>query len=557
MSTVQPYARRWWALPVVTGSLMVITIDTTILNIAIPSLVRSLNASTSQLQWIIDGYTLVFAGLLLTGGALGDRFGRKGALQLGLVLFGLASMASSLATSANQLIVTRAFMGVGAALIMPATLSLLTNMFHEPRERAKAIGVWSACAGASGAVGPVLGGLLLRWFSWHSVFFINVPLIVVLLVAGRFLLPKSRAEKAERLDPVGALLSIVGLIVLLWGIIESPTSGLYDPAVLTTIIGGAAILVAFVVWELHTDHPMLDIRFFRNRRFSAANIAVTLVFFAMFGQMFVMNQYTQIVLGYSPLEAGLRMAPMSVVMIAVAPNAPRLVEHFGTKLVVGFGLLLAAVGVFIVSFVPTSNGYPVLLGGIVVLAVGMGCVMAPATESIMGSVPRDKAGVGSAMNDTTRQMGGALGVAVIGSILAAVYRPAVDSQLAAAGVPQSLIATAQESVSGAVLRAANAPGLSPEMATQIREVAIVEYVDGIHVAMKIAALVLLIAAAVVFRWLPARAGDAREPVHGALDGLASLTYAEAEGALEDDQVEIDALGSAEAASAGRGDGSGS
>lgn len=549
MSATQPYARRWWALPVVTGSLMVITIDTTILNIAIPSLVQSLDASTSQLQWIIDGYTLVFAGLLLTGGALGDRFGRKGALQLGLVLFGLASMASTMATTANQLIVTRSFMGVGAALIMPATLSLLTNMFHEPGERAKAIGVWSACAGASGAVGPVLGGLLLRWFSWHSVFFINVPLIVVLLVAGRFLLPKSRAEKAERLDPVGAVMSIVGLIVLLWGIIEAPTVGLRDPAVLTAILGGAGILLAFIAWELHTDHPMLDIRFFRNRRFSAANIAVTLVFFAMFGQMFVMNQYTQIVLGYSPLEAGLRMAPMSIVMIMVAPNAPRFVERFGTKLVVGFGLLLAALGVFVVSYVPTSNGYPVLLGGIVVLAFGMGCVMAPATESIMGSVPRDKAGIGSAMNDTTRQMGGALGVAVIGSILAAVYRPAVAAQLTADGVPTSVIDSAQESVAGAVLRAANAPGISAEMAEQIRVVAIGEYVNGIHVAMKIAAVVLLVAAAVVFRWLPARAGDAREPVHGALDGLASLTYAEAEGALEVDQEELDAV---EAASA-RGD----
>ena len=548
-----PYARRWWALLVVAGSLMVITIDNTILNVAIPSLVKSLGSSTSQLQWIIDGYTLVFAGLLLTAGAMGDRFGRKGALQLGLVLFGLASMASGLATSSNQLIVTRACMGVGAAFIMPSTLSLLTNMFHDPRERAKAIGLWAACAGASGAIGPVLGGLLLRWFSWHSVFFVNVPLIIVLLVAGRVLLPKSKAAKSERLDPLGAVLSIVGLIVLLWGIIESPSSGLGAPKVYLTILAGALILCAFVGWELKTAHPMLDIRFFRNRRFSAANIAVTLVYFAMFGQMFVMNQYTQVVLGFSPLEAGLRMAPMSVVMLIVAPNAPRLVERFGTKLVVGCGLLLAATGVFVVSMVPTSNGYPVLLGGICILATGMGCVMAPATESIMGSLPRDKAGVGSAMNDTTRQMGGALGVAVIGSILAAVYRPAVDTQMSAAGVPSGVIATAQESVAGAVLRAANTPGLTPEMAAQIREIGITEYVNGIHVAMKIACCVLLVAAFVVFRWLPARAADAREDVAGPLDGLASLTYAEAEGALEDDEVELEALEHGEALASGRVD----
>lgn len=544
MHATEPYARRWWALFVVTGSLMVITLDNTILNVAIPSLVKDLDATTSQLQWILDGYTLVFAGLLLTAGALGDRFGRKGALQWGLVLFGLASMASSLATTADQLIITRAFMGIGAALIMPSTLSLLTNMFHEPRERAKAIGVWSACAGASGAIGPVLGGLLLRWFSWHSVFFINVPLIIVLLIAGRVLLPKSRAERAERLDPLGAVLSMAGLVVLLWGIIESPTLGLDDPKVIGTLVAGAGLLALFVAWELYTAHPMLDIRFFRNRRFSAANIAVTLVFFAMFGQMFVMNQYTQVVLGYSPLEAGLRMAPMSIVMLLVAPNAPRLVERFGTKLVVGFGLLTAALGVYIVSEVPVSNGYPVLLAGIVVLAAGMGCVMAPATESIMGSVPRDKAGVGSAMNDTTRQMGGALGIAVIGSILAAVYRPAVESQMSAAGVPSSLIATSQESVAGAVLRAASTPGLDPELAGQIRDIGITEYVNGIHVAMKVGTLVMVLAAFVVFRWLPARAGDAREQVHGPLDGLASLTYAEAEGALEDDEVEIESRESA-------------
>lgn len=540
------HATRWWGLAIVTGSLMVITIDNTILNVAIPSLVKSLGSSTSQLQWILDGYTLVFAGLLLTAGAIGDRFGRKGALQFGLVVFGLASMASSLATDSNQLIVTRACMGIGAAFIMPSTLSLLTNMFHEPKERARAIGLWAAAAGASGAIGPVLGGLLLKWFSWHSVFFVNVPLIILLLIGGRVMLPKSRAERTEPLDPFGALLSIVGLIVLLFGIIESPTSGFGDPKVFGSIAIGLALLGGFVAWELTCAHPMLDMRFFKNRRFSAANIAVTLVFFAMFGQMFVMSQYTQTVLGYTPLEAGLRMTPMSIMMLLVAPNAPKLVERFGTKLVVGFGLMLASFGVFIVSLVPTSNGYWVLLTGILVLAAGMGCVMAPATESIMGSLPRDKAGVGSAMNDTTRQMGGALGVAVIGSILAAIYRPAVESQMGAIGVPADLIATAQESVSGAVLRAANSPGISPDMAAQIREIGITEYVNGIHFAMKISCVVLLLASFVVFKWLPARAGDAREPVQGPLDGLASLTYAEAEGALEDEQSELDAMATGDA-----------
>ena len=539
MDEQQLQKRRWWALAVLSGSLLVISLDNTILNVAIPSLVRNLNASTSQLQWIIDGYTLVFAGLLLTAGAMGDRFGRKGALQLGLVIFGLASMASGMAQSANQLIITRSMMGIGAALIMPSTLSLLTNIFHDPRERAKAIGVWAAVAGASGALGPVIGGLLLRWYSWHAVFFVNVPVIIVLLIAGRAFLPKSKAAIAERLDPVGAVLSMVGFILVLWAVIESPSSGLTNPNVVMAFSAGLVVVAAFIIWELRIDHPMLNMRFFKNPRFTAANMAVTLVYFAMFGQMFVMNQYTQVVLGYSPLEAGLRMMPMSIVMICVAPMAPRFVHRLGTKIVVGGGLIVASVGVLIVSMVPTSNGYPVLLAGIIVLAFGMSCVMAPATESVMGSLPREKAGVGSAMNDTTRQMGGALGVAVIGSILAAIYRPGVQSNMSAAGIPQALIDTAKESVGGAVLRAANAPGVSPEMAAQIHQIAVQQYVDGIHIAMKIGAAVVLLAAFVVFKWLPALAADARSEVSGPLDGLASLTYAEAEGALEDDQVELD------------------
>ena len=533
--------RRWWALAVLSGSLLVISLDNTILNVAIPSLVRSLNASTSQLQWIIDGYTLVFAGLLLTAGAMGDRFGRKGALQLGLVIFGCASMASGLAQTSNQLIIARSMMGIGAAFIMPSTLSLLTNIFHDPRERAKAIGVWAAVAGASGALGPVIGGLLLRWFSWHAVFFVNVPLIIVLLLAGKVLLPKSKAQIAERLDPIGAVLSMIGFVLVLWAVIESPSKGITDTTVVAVFSAGALVVAAFIVWELRIDHPMLNMRFFRNPRFTAANMAVTLVYFAMFGQMFVMNQYTQVVLGYSPLEAGFRMMPMSIVMICVAPMAPRFVHRIGTKLVVGGGLVVSSIGVFIVSMVPATNGYPVLLTGIVVLAFGMGCVMAPATESVMGSLPREKAGVGSAMNDTTRQMGGALGVAVIGSILAAIYRPGVQDAMSTAGISQGLIDTAKESVGGAVLRASMSPGVSPDTAAQIREIAIDQYVNGIHVAMKIGAAVVLLAAFVVFKWLPARADDVRADVSGPLDGLAAMTYADAEGALEDDQIDLEEL----------------
>jgi EmrB/QacA subfamily drug resistance transporter len=537
MDEVANSSRRWWALAVLCLSLLIIGLDNTILNVAVPALEQHLGATTSQLQWIIDGYTLVFAGLLLTMGSLGDRFGRKGALSTGLAIFCVGSLASAFAGSATVLILTRCLMGVGGALIMPATLSLLTNIFHDPRERARAIGVWAAVAGAGGAVGPVLGGLLLRHFWWGSVFLVNVPVIIVAFVAGRFLLPISRDPSAPKLDPLGAVLSVAGLVLVLWGIIEAPAKGWSDPTVVFGFLGGLVVLGGFVVWELTTDHPMLDVRFFENRRFTAANAAITMIFFAMFGSMFLITQYLQIVLGYSPLEAGLRMLPMALVMLAVAPNSPRLVERIGTKIVVGVGLAMAALGLFLASSVPATNGYPHLVISMAVLAFGMGLVMAPATESIMGSLPRSKAGVGSAMNDTTRQMGGAVGVAVIGSIFAISYRPAITHSLEKLGLGQKDINEAKDSVGGAFKVASRLPsGLGHQVIAAARN----DFVHGFSGASKIGALVILVAAGIVFGFLPARASDAREPVEGALDGIASLTFAEAEGVLEADAAEAEA-----------------
>ncbi len=528
------HERRWWALAVLCLSLLVITLDNTILNVAIPDLIRDLGATTSQMQWIVDGYTLVFAGLLLTMGSLGDRFGRKGALMVGLAIFGVGSVLSGLAGGPTELIFTRAFMGIGAALIMPATLSLLTNLFRDPRERGRAIGVWAAVAGASGALGPVIGGLLLEHFAWGSVFFVNVPVIAVALGAGWFLLPSSKDRDAPRLDPIGAALSIVGLVAVLWAIIEAPTKGWGDGSVLAVLALGVAVLAGFVVWELTCSHPMLDVRFFRNRRFTAANIAVTLTFFAMFGQAFIGTQYMQTVLGFSALEAGLRGLPMAVVMVSVAPMAPRIVERVGTKLVVGVGLVLVAAGLGVISTVPVADGYPRMLEGMLVMGLGMGLVMAPATESIMGSLPPSKAGVGSAMNDTTRQMGGALGVAIIGSVFASVFRPGVTDQLASAGLSGEQLAQARDSIGGALQVAAQLPA---EAGQVVAGIAKAQFVDGMSTALVVGILAVLSAAAVVFAFLPARAHDAREAVEGPLDGLASLTYAEAESVLERDTAE--------------------
>lgn len=553
MDEARIHERRWWALAVLCVSLLVITLDNTILNVAIPDLLRDLGATTSQLQWIIDGYTLVFAGLLLTMGSVGDRFGRKGALMVGLGIFGVGSILSGLATGATELIFTRASMGVGAALIMPATLSLLTNIFRDPKERGRAIGVWAATAGASGALGPVLGGFLLQHFSWGSVFFVNVPVITVALVGAWFLLPSSRDADAPRLDPLGAGLSIVGLVAVLWAIIEAPTGGWSAPGVYGPLVFGLFVLAAFVVWELNCQHPMLDVRFFKNRRFTAANIAVTLVFFAMFGQAFIGTQYLQTVLGFNALEAGIRSLPMAIVMVSVAPLAPRLVERIGTKLVVGGGLLGVAVALYLFSTVPITDGYPRMLEGMLVLGLGMGLMMAPATESIMGSLPPAKAGVGSAMNDTTRQMGGALGVAIIGSVFASVYRPGLGEQFTAAGVPAEGVAVARDSIAGALHVAGQVPG---QIGQDLVFAAKSQFVDGMGTALHVGIFAVLVGAAIVFAFLPARAGDVREGEAGPLDGLASLGFAEAESVLERDTAEDEGLlDPAEGGGHGRAEGS--
>lgn len=539
--------RRWWALATMCMSILILGLDNTILNVALPALVKDLHASTSQLQWIVDGYTLVFAGLLLTTGSIGDRFGRKGALTVGLVMFGIGSLTSALVDSANALIFTRAFMGLGAALVMPATLSLLTNVFRDPRERARAIGMWAAVVGAASALGPIVGGFLLQHFWWGSVFLVNAPVVVVALVAGHYLLPTSRDPAAPRLDPVGALLSITGLVALLWAVIQAPSVGWTAPKILAAFAIGGVIVVAFILWETNSSHPMLDVRFFRNRRFSAANVAITLVFFAMFGASFVITQYLQTVLGFSPLQAGFRMLPMAIVLLVTAPLAPRLVEHVGTKLVVGSGLAIAAVGLVATSTVPLTNGYPHLVVSMCMMSFGMGLVMAPATESIMGSLPPAKAGVGSAMNDTTRQMGGAIGVAVIGSVLASSYRPAVTTKLTALGAPSRVISTAKESFGGAVQAAAKLPA---PLGHEVTVAAQRAFVDAFGGALLMASGIMLVATVVVFAFLPAHAADATDEgatlEGGALDGLASLNFAAAEQVLETAEEE--------AIEAGRGSG---
>lgn len=515
MDAQTAYERRWIGLGVLCLSLLVVGLDNTILNVALPSLADDLGATTSQLQWIVDGYTLVFAGLLLTAGSLGDRFGRRSALSIGLVIFVAGSIASGFATSAGTLIATRSVMGVGGALIMPATLSLLTNIFTDPRERAKAIGIWAGVSGIGVAIGPMLGGYLLEHFSWGSVFFVNVPVVAVALPAGYFLLPNSRAEGSQPLDPAGAILSIVGLVSLVWAIIEAPAKGWGSPEVTAAFALGVVTLGAFLWWERTTPHPMLDIRFFKNPRFSAANLAVTLTFFAMFGSGFVLTQFMQFVLGFSPLEAGIRSVPIALMLMLVAPQSTKLAHRIGTKLTVAGGLGIVAIGMVVASTVTPELGYGRVLPAQILLGIGIALAMAPATESIMGSLPREKAGVGSAMNDTTRQVGGALGVAVIGSVLSSQYVPAMTSALSGMGLPTVAVDAASASVGQAMTVAARFGGdpavIDTTTGTEIADAARDAFASSMGRGLLVAAAFALLGAIVALVFLPARAADAPEP----------------------------------------------
>ncbi|HVW31631.1 MAG TPA: MFS transporter [Acidimicrobiia bacterium] len=498
-------------------SLVVIGVDNTILNVALPSIVRELHAQGSSLQWIIDAYTIVFAGLLLTAGSLGDRLGRKRALTFGLVLFASFSALASQSRSATMLIVCRGLMGIGGAFIYPTTLSILTNVFTG-KERARAIGVWAGVSGLGIVVGPLGGGLLLEHFAWGSVFLVNVPLCTVAVVLGHFLVPDSKDPEEGRLDPAGALLSIATLMALLYGIIEGPDLGWGTPAVLTGLGTGLVLLVAFGAWELHTSHPMLDVRIFANPRFSAASGAITLTFFALFGSTFLLTQYFQFVLGYSPLKAGMLTAPVAVGIMGCAPLAPRVVERFGTKRVVVGGLLvIASAQAMYASDTLMSS---VVLGGLVRMffGAGMGFTTAPATESIMGSLPPARAGVGSAVNDTTRQTGGALGVAVIGSVFASRYHAAVGAALS---VPEPARGAVRDSVGKALEAARTLPAAEARAAASVARHA---YVLSMRLAYGIGSCVVLTATFVAWRFLPAQArADVAPEELGFDDALAVIT----------------------------------
>ncbi|MGW1987289.1 MFS transporter [Streptomyces collinus] len=443
-STGRPYARRWWALLVLCLSLLIIVMANTALTVAAPDMTRDLGLSSADLQWVIDGYTVPYAALMLLLGAIGDKYSRRGALVLGLVVFGGGAVLGYLAGSAAAVIAARAVMGVGAALIMPATLSLLAATF--PRaERAKAITLWTATAGLAIAAGPVVAGALLRDHGWSSTFLINVPIAALAIVGALVLVPPSKAGHHDRIDYVGGLLSVLWTGSLVYMIIQGPHFGWGAQAVTAAVVAAAG-LVAFVLWELRHPRPILDVRRFTDRRFAGSNLAVALFFLAVFGAFYYLTQHLQFVLGYDALETGVRMLPLAGAVFVGSALTGWLTPRVGMRWTVGAGMVGGTTALALLTRVDAGSGYGDFVAPLVILGLAIGLALSPCTDAIMGAFPESELGVGGAVNDTSLELGGSLGIAILGSLLGTSYGDRLTDTTAGSGLPASALATARDSV---------------------------------------------------------------------------------------------------------------
>ncbi len=498
------HARRWATLAVLCLSVLIVVVDNTIVNVALPTLVRDLHASTTSLQWVVDAYTLTLAGLLVTFGSLGDRFGRHRFLGGGLLIFALGSALAAFSNSSDQLIASRVVMGVGAAAVMPTTLSILTFVFVDAHERVKAIALWSAVTGLGVAVGPTLGGWLLTHYTWSSIFVVNLPIVAIAVVAGHFLVPKTQVVNTHALDLLGAALLALSLVSIVYSIIEAPNSGWLSSRTIFAFCVGLVVMVWWIIWELRNVHPMVDLHIFTNARFAVASFAITMIFLALFGWLFLFTQQLQFVMGYTPLQAGVRALPFALGIGLASPIAVALTVRVGTKVVVVLGLIVMALGFVMVSTSAITTSFAFLVSASVVVAVGMGLAITPATESIMGSLPSAQSGVGSAMNDTTRELGGALGVAVMGSITATIFK----SQLRLGALPAIDAASARSSLGAAVTIGSRA---TPDIGGPLVRSARHAFLIGADRATLVAAFAALVGAAVSAIYLPARASHWSRP----------------------------------------------
>jgi EmrB/QacA subfamily drug resistance transporter len=497
MAAPSTQVRTGPVLAVVSLALMTVVSAVSGLNIALPDLARETGATQTEITWIVDAYTVVFAGLLLFAGAVGDRFGRRELLAAGLAVFGIAAALGMITDDPQLLIGVRALMGVGAAAIMPTTLSVITTSFPA-EDRPKAIGVWVGMAGGGAVLGLFASGILLEFYSWSSFFGLNVVLATLALIGTLALVPGSVDPDRPRLDVVGGLLSLVAVASLVSGIIEGPEEGWTDPLTLGGIALGLVAAVAFVIWELRVERPMLDPRLFGNRAFSAGTLTVTVQFFASFGLFFVVIQYLQYVVGRSPLEAAVSLLPLPIVLIPLARNAPRLAARIGFRRVAPVGLVLTALGLVVLSRIEVDLAYGWFAVGLVLFAAGMGLAGTPSTTAITESLPHSKQGVASAVNDTAREMGSAFGIAILGSVLNQQYRDGMGE--AVQGLPHAVAEGAEGSI--AFTQSDRLHQLGP-VADQLVAAGRSAFVDGSSTALLVAAGIVAVTALVVARLAPA------------------------------------------------------
>lgn len=490
------YSRRWWILGTLCLTLLGVMLANSSLNMALPMMAKDLQLSQLDLTWVVNVYTLAFASLLFIAGAVGDRYGRKIAMQAGLTIFTLGSLyAGFMAQTGVELIVARVIMGIGAAFVMPTTLSIINNTFPKG-ERARAVAIWGAVAGVGMMFGSVISGILLENFTWHSLFYFSAIIAIVGLVANQYLAHESRDENETPVDWLGGVLSSVAVFGIVYGITEAPSLGVTDPLVATSLIGGAVALIGFVLWELKTKTPMLDMSLFKNRSFAISSLTLTLVFLAMSGVFFSMSQLMQLVIGYSPLESSLRTIPLMLPMMFISPLVPSLVKKIGARFTIGTGLLLTSLAFLFMSTWTQDMTYWNLFSTMFVMMLGITFAMTPGTNILMASVPRNRSGMGSAMNDTTRELGGALGVAILGAILSAAYTNSIAET--ASRFPDQ-VRDALESSLAVAIQVAEQLGPAADSVISAAKDA---FMTGVSSAAQVAAVIIFVAALIALFGLP-------------------------------------------------------